>query len=140
MFDPDLAEIRSAAGACLGDRAVDWVEATGELTLHLAPTDLPDALRALRDDPELRMTVLIDICAVDWPGREPRFDVVYHLLSMANVARLRVKASVGEGEAMPTSVAVHPCANWYEREVFDMYGIPFEGHPGHASAAHGLRI
>ncbi len=73
--------------------------------------------------------ILVDLCGVDWPQRAKRFDVVYHLLSLTNNQRIRVKAMVGEGEAVPSCVRVYPAANWFEREAFDMYGIAFDEHP-----------
>ncbi len=73
--------------------------------------------------------LLVDITAVDWPEREPRFDVVYHWLNLASQERLRVKVAVADGEAMPTLTGRFKTADWFEREVFDLFGIPFEGHP-----------
>ncbi|MEL7487620.1 MAG: NADH-quinone oxidoreductase subunit C, partial [Pseudomonadota bacterium] len=70
-----------------------------------------------------------DLCGVDYPERGQRFDVVYHLLSMHNNTRIRVKVVVGEEETVPSVIDVYPCANWFERETFDMYGIVFTGHP-----------
>jgi len=101
----------------------------GELTLRVEPGALPEVLAFLRDDPACRFTTLIDITAVDWPMRERRFDVVYHLLSMHANQRVRVKAAVAEDAMVPSVIAVYPSADWYEREVFDMYGILFSGHP-----------
>lgn len=72
---------------------------------------------------------LVDITAVDWPDREPRFDVVYHWLNLASQERLRIKVPVADGEAMPTLTGRFKAADWFEREVFDLFGIPFEGHP-----------
>lgn len=129
MADERLADLRAAAEACLGGRLAAIEEFRGELTLEAAPSDMPAALAALRDDPELQMTTLVDLCGVDYPSRVPRFDIVYHLLSMRQVARLRLRTKIGEGEPMPSAVKVHPSANWFEREVFDMYGVEFEGHP-----------
>ena len=73
--------------------------------------------------------LLVDITAVDWPEREQRFDVVYHWLNLASQERLRVKVAVADGEAMPTLTGRFKTADWFEREVFDLFGIPFEGHP-----------
>jgi NADH-quinone oxidoreductase subunit C len=101
----------------------------GELTLRVQADALPEVLLFLRDDPACRFTTLIDITAVDWPGREKRFDVVYHLLSMHQNQRIRLKAEVAEDAMVPSVIAVYPSADWYEREVFDMYGILFAGHP-----------
>lgn len=86
-------------------------------------------LGLLRDNSSFRFKQLVDICGVDYPGREKRFEVVYQLLSFKNNLRLTVKLAVNEGEAVPSVVRVFPSANWYEREVWDMYGVHFSGHP-----------
>ncbi len=101
----------------------------GELTVTVTPSAIPDFVRFLRTDSNCRFTTLIDITAIDWPGREKRFDLVYHFLSMHLNQRIRVKAEVREDELVPSIVAEFPSADWYEREVFDMYGILFSGHP-----------
>jgi NADH-quinone oxidoreductase subunit C len=101
----------------------------GELVVRSAPEGLPELMRFLRDSPSCQFTTLIDVTAVDWPAREKRFDVVYHLLSMRQNARVRVKATVREDGMVPSIASVFPCAEWYEREVFDMFGIMFSGHP-----------
>ncbi len=124
-----LADLRDGVEACLGKRVLTAETARKELTVQVDSGEVADCLQALRDDSELGMTLLIDICGVDWPARVPRFDVVYHLLSLSEVGRLRLKIQVGEDESVPSVVGVFPAANWYEREVFDMYGIEFEGHP-----------
>ncbi len=129
MATDPLADLRESVETCLGSRVLGTEISHGELTVRVAPGAVRECLKALRDDSELGMTVLIDICGVDWPAREPRFDVVYHLLSMSEVARLRVKVHVEEDEPVSSAVDVFPSANWYEREVFDMYGVEFEGHP-----------
>ncbi len=76
-----------------------------------------------------QFTQLISICGVDYPGRAKRFEVVYQLLSMKHNLRIRLKVNVGENEAIPTATNVFRCANWYEREIWDLYGVPFSGHP-----------
>ena len=86
-------------------------------------------LEFLRSDPNCRFSTLIDITAVDHPARPARFDVVYHLLSMYQNQRIRVKAKAREDELVPSLIGVYPAANWYEREIFDMFGIFFSGHP-----------
>jgi NADH-quinone oxidoreductase subunit C len=101
----------------------------GELTLEAVAGRIVEVLTQLRDDPDLRFRQLIDLTAVDYPDRERRFDVVYHLLSFVKNRRVRVKVQTDEETAVPSAVAVHPCADWFEREAFDMYGIVFEGHP-----------
>lgn len=101
--------------------------AFGELTIQAPAADIVQVLTVLRDD--FAFKSLIDVCGADYPAREKRFDVVYHLLSLTKNARLRVKIQVGEGEAVPSALGVFAGAGWFEREAFDMYGIPFAGHP-----------
>ena len=105
---------------------------------HTAIVDrgaLPEVLRWCRDEAELRFDVLMDLTAVDYlkyPGREdgPRFEVVYHLFSVGHNHRLRIKVRVDEDDAqVPTAVDLWPIANWLEREVWDMFGVRFAGHP-----------
>ena len=95
-------------------------------------TDVPhvrDLLLWLRDAPEARFDFCSDLTATDWLPRVPRFDVIYCLYSTSLRHRVRVKVQAADGEAVPTAVPVWPAANWLEREVFDMFGIPFLGHP-----------
>jgi NADH-quinone oxidoreductase subunit C len=101
----------------------------GELTIEVEPGEIVRALKFLRDDPNCRFTMLIDICGVDWPQRERRFDVVYHLLSLAGNRRIRIKLETDENTPVASVVALYPAANWFEREAFDMYGITFADHP-----------
>jgi NADH-quinone oxidoreductase subunit C len=103
--------------------------AFGELTLEVAPSQLEALVEFLRSDSACRFSSLVDITAVDHPERAERFDVVYHFLSMYQNHRIRLKLAVGEEEMVPSLVAIHPSANWFEREVFDMFGILFSGHP-----------
>lgn len=100
-----------------------------ELTVSAPLPRIVEALRFLRDHPDYSFEVLVDLTAVDYPERTQRFDVVYHLLSMSKNRRLRVKVVTDEDTAVPTVTPVYPCANWYEREAFDMYGVFFDGHP-----------
>jgi NADH-quinone oxidoreductase subunit C len=128
---------RDATAAFVADRFAaalhETVSYRGETTLVLAPNALVEVCAALRDAPSLRYDYLADITAVDWPERIPRFDVVYHLLSLQTRARVRLKVRVGEeGEdhpEVPSVCAVWPTANWYEREIYDLFGIVFNGHP-----------
>jgi NADH-quinone oxidoreductase subunit C len=123
----DLAVIRQAfPGAIL-----EWQTFRGETTLQLCPGDLPGVARLLRDDPALAFTMLKDCCGLDRLelGGEPRFCVVYQLYSMTHNRSLRLVVAVPEGEAVPTVSGVWPGANWYEREVYDMFGVVFAGHP-----------
>jgi NADH-quinone oxidoreductase subunit C len=101
----------------------------GELTLYVARDDIARVLTELRDDSQCLFEVLIDICGVDYPEREQRFDVVYHLLSPRRNQRIRVKCETDADNPVPSVVEVFPAANWFEREAYDMYGILFSGHP-----------
>ena len=101
----------------------------GELTLKVAREKIIAVLKALRDDGACRFEVLIDICGVDWPGRENRFDVVYHLLSPRVNQRIRVKLETNDTDPVPSAIEVFPAADWFEREAYDMYGILFSNHP-----------
>ena len=118
-------QIEAAKGAAL----VSSAAANGELTVTTNPGALIELLTWLKTNGAMQFTTLVDICGVDWPGREARFDVVYHLLSMRQNQRLRVKVAVAEDQFAPSCVSVFPCADWFEREVFDMYGVMFSGHP-----------
>jgi NADH-quinone oxidoreductase subunit C len=129
MDETALDDLREAIALRQEAAVVDSAIAVGELTMTVAPNTIASFLGYLRTDPSCLFTTLIDITAVDWPERERRFDVVYHLLSMHLNQRIRVKAEVREDELVPSIVAEFPAADWYEREVFDMYGILFAGHP-----------
>ena len=100
-----------------------------ELTVEVRVDDLVTVIRTLRDDPKLAFVCLIDICGVDWPSREKRFDVVYHLLSPTQNLRIRVKVATDEATPVPSLADVFPVADWFEREAYDLYGVFFAGHP-----------
>ncbi|MEL6980094.1 MAG: NADH-quinone oxidoreductase subunit C [Pseudomonadota bacterium] len=111
------------------DAVIEVQSAFGEVTLIAEPGHIVELVKFLRDSPACAFTTLVDICGVDYPGRDRRFDVVYHFLSIPLNLRIRVKARVREGEPIPSIIAVFPTADWFEREAFDMYGILFAGHP-----------
>ena len=124
-----VEDLRTAAADLLGAAVTAKVVARGELTLNVARDQIVPVLTRLRDDPALRFEVLIDICAVDYPARALRFDVVYHLLSMRLNQRIRLKVETDTDSPIGSAVDVFPAANWYEREAYDMCGILFTGHP-----------
>ena len=105
----------------------------GDETIVVRRESLPEVLRTLKEDPELDFNVLMDLSAVDYQAfGEPRarFEVVYHLYSLRKAERLRVKVPVEERDCtVPSATTIWPAADWYEREVWDMFGIRFEGHP-----------
>ncbi|WP_069299718.1 NADH-quinone oxidoreductase subunit C [Neptunicoccus sediminis] len=125
-----LTELGNALAAGRSDAVLATeVTKTGELAVQVSPAALPDFVEFIKTESNARFSTLVDITAVDYPGRDKRFEVVYHFLSMYTNQRIRVKAAVHEDEVVPSITAVHPSANWFEREVFDMYGIMFSGHP-----------
>ena len=101
----------------------------GELTVTAPAAGIVRLTKFLRDDPACDFTTLIDICGVDRPARAQRFDVVYHFLSMKQNQRIRVKVATDEDTPVPSVVSIHPSANWFEREAYDLYGILFSDHP-----------
>jgi NADH-quinone oxidoreductase subunit C len=115
--------------ADLKGRVTSSAVALDELTLTAEARAIVEVLTYLRDDPECRFVCFIDICGVDYPEREKRFDVVYHLLSPYKNQRIRVKVEAGEQDAVPSVIDVFPAADWYERETYDLYGVLFAGHP-----------
>jgi NADH-quinone oxidoreductase subunit C len=121
--------LQQQAASAIGDALVSAHSAFGEVSITVARERIVDVLTRLRDDPELRFEVLIDIAGVDYPARQNRFDVVYHLLSVRKNLRLRLKLETDEDTSVPSVIAVFPNANWYEREAYDMYGILFSDHP-----------
>lgn len=103
--------------------------AFGELNVTVVAENIVAFTDFLKTDASCRFSTLVDITAVDHPERVKRFDVVYHFLSMYQNQRIRVKLSIGEDEMLASILSIHPSANWFEREVFDMFGIIFSGHP-----------
>jgi NADH-quinone oxidoreductase subunit C len=125
----DLAQLGQKLSDALPGAVRAQAVALGELAIEVAPAEIVRVMTCLRDDPGCEFKILVDICGVDWPKREKRFDVVYHLLSLTKNMRIRVRVQVGEDEAVPSIVTVYPAANWFERETFDMYGVAFADHP-----------
>ena len=137
--DPDLpvGEETETALFAMADHIVDVVDSMivscavvrGEIELRVNPADIPQVLTLLRGDRQAAFNQLIDLTAVDYPEREARFDVVYLLLSMDNNMRMRLVAALAAGHSVPTVTHLYMAANWAEREVWDMFGIFFAGHP-----------
>jgi len=128
-MDETLKELGDYIEAGLGRDMISCAVAFGELTVSVDGQGILKALKFLRDDPGCRFGCLIDICGADYPGREKRFDVVYHLLSPVQNQRVRVKLQTDETTPIASAVPLYPAANWFEREAFDLYGILFSGHP-----------
>ncbi len=111
------------------DCVLAWDVTYDELNINVAPSNIVGFTDILKTDQNCRFSSLVDITGVDYPNRPKRFDVVYHFLSMYQNQRIRLRVSVREEDMVPSIVNVHPSANWFEREVFDMFGILFSGHP-----------
>ena len=111
------------------DAVLSQSVAFGELTLTVTAQGLLGLVRFLKKDATCRFSTLVDITAVDYPARRARFEVVYHFLSMYRNQRIRLKLAAREDDLVPSLTPEHPSANWFEREVFDMFGILFSGHP-----------
>jgi len=132
-----LETLNAALTAYAGDALKSVVTDRGEVTVVVPADGLVALMRGLRDRPELRFEMLVDVCGVDYSAfgngayDGPRFAAVYHLLSLANNWRLRVRAFAPDDDfpVLPSMIDVWPCANWFEREAFDLYGIVFDGHP-----------
>jgi NADH-quinone oxidoreductase subunit C len=124
-----LAELAARIELRRPDDLVESRIERGELTLRVPLSALVGLVEFLKSDPACKMSSLVDITAIDYPDRDARYDVVYHLLSMYQNQRIRLKVAVRDGEMVPSITSVHPSANWFEREVFDMFGVLFSGHP-----------
>jgi NADH-quinone oxidoreductase subunit C len=125
----DLKDLGDHIAASLGPAITHTAVAYGELTVLARGEDVVRVVEFLRDDPRCGFIWFLDICGADYPGRERRFDVVYHFLSPKLNQRIRLKVEADETTAVPSLVGVFPAANWFEREVYDLYGVLFSGHP-----------
>jgi len=128
-MDEILKELGETIVAALGGAISAYTVSFGQLTLDARAGDLVKVMTFLRDDPRCQFVSFIDACAVDWPAREKRFDVVYQLLSPKLNRRVRVKVETDEATPVPSVVPVYPGADWFEREAYDLYGVLFVGHP-----------
>ena len=112
-----------------GNKGLNGYVENNALIISVKKSLLYNIINSFKDDKELEFKQLIDICAVDYPERDKRFDIVYQLLSVSLNYRLRIKISVADGELVPSIVPCYSAANWFEREAFDLFGILFRGHP-----------
>ena len=124
-----LQELAAHIAERQSDAVIGHVITHGELTVEVALAEIDSFVEFLKADRACAFSTLVDITGVDWPERERRFDVVYHFLSMYQNHRIRVKVAVREEDVVPSIVGVHASAGWYEREVYDMFGILFSGNP-----------
>jgi NADH-quinone oxidoreductase subunit C len=124
-----LEELGKAIADALGDRVTAFNVAHGELSINVRCADIVEVATFLRDHPRCLFWCIVDITAVDWPGRDKRFDVVYHLLSPKWNRRVRVKLETDEVTPVPSIIGVYRGADWFERETYDLYGVLFGDHP-----------
>lgn len=131
-IDPDqasaLSDVAETLNLSLADDIIETSMDGDELTVSVQRPAIVKVLKFLRDDSNCQFTQLVDLCGVDFLDREERFEIVYHLLSMNQNLRIRVKISASEESAVPSVEEVFSCANWFEREVWDMYGVFFSDH------------
>jgi NADH-quinone oxidoreductase subunit C len=129
MVDETLKTLGELIAADRGGAVLGWSVAFGELTMAVAAEEIVPFVRYLHDDPRLGFINVVDVCGVDYPAREQRFDVVYHLLSPRQNVRIRLKVATDADTTVPSITSVFPGADWFEREAYDLYGIIFTGHP-----------
>ncbi|MGB1236529.1 MAG: NADH-quinone oxidoreductase subunit C [Planktomarina sp.] len=125
----ELNELGAMIAEKRPDCVLGWDVTFGELNINVAPANIKDFIGFLKSDPACKFSTLVDITAVDYPGRERRFEVVYHFLSMYQNTRVRLRTAIMEDDMVPSIIDEHISANWFEREIFDMFGIIFSGHP-----------
>jgi NADH-quinone oxidoreductase subunit C len=128
-MDESLEQLGETIVAALGGAASAHTVALEQLALAANAADIVRVMQFLRDDERCLFWCIIDITAVDWPEREQRFDVVYHLLSPKRNQRIRVKVETDEVTPVPSIISVYRGADWFEREAYDLYGVLFSGHP-----------
>lgn len=128
-MDEALNQLAAYLADRLGPKLLGSNIALGELTIEVGREEIPEIIAFLRNDSLCRFGCLIDICGVDYPERERRFDVVYHLLSPWLNHRIRVRTKTDAATPVPSVTDLFPAANWFEREAYDLYGILFAGHP-----------
>ena len=129
MDDGKLDTLGQTIVSALGGAASAHAVAFNQLTVTVDATKIVEVVKYLRDDPSMRFINITDVTAVDYPGREKRFDVVYHLLSPKQNVRIRLKVQADEETLVPSITGVFPGADWFERETYDLYGVLFSGHP-----------
>ena len=125
----ELRELGALIESKRPDCVLGWDVSFGELSVDVAPANIAGLVDFLKADSACKFSTLVDLTAVDYPERPKRFEIVYHFLSMFQNHRIRLKMAIREDEIVPSITEVHPSANWFEREVFDMFGILFSGHP-----------
>jgi NADH-quinone oxidoreductase subunit C len=129
MDDAKLNALGQTIVAALPGAALDHAVAFNQLTINVRIEKIVEIVRTLRDDQRFRFVSFTDVTAVDYPGRENRFDVIYHFLSPVLNERVRLRGEANETTQVPSIIDVFPGSDWFERETYDLYGVIFTGHP-----------
>lgn len=130
LLDATAHPLIKSLSHSFGDAVTEATEFLGQLSVRIAPASLRPVAAFLRDDAECRFNYLTDVTCVHWPERAAApFDVIYNLYSIERNARVRLRVAANEKAAVPSVTGVWPAANWMEREVYDLFGVPFENHP-----------
>ena len=129
MMEQELQDLCDHVLVAMSDHVLSSCDEKGELIFTVKRDSTVHVLNFLRDDSGCLFKALIDICGVDFPDRDPRFEVVYQLLSLAQNQRLRVKVETDEDTPVPSVTGIFSSAGWFEREIWDLFGISFSGHP-----------
>lgn len=124
-----LRELGEHLSVRLADDVISWEIKNGELILVVVTLSVAKTAKLLRDDANCQFKQCVDVCGVDYPDRDPRFEIVYNLLSLKHNLRIRLKVLTDEDTPVPSVAGVWPTANWFEREVWDLYGVYFSDHP-----------
>ncbi len=127
--DGALQDLGQHIAAVLADQVIEASVAHGELIITARAEQIIKVVTFLRDDPQCLFKVMVDICGIDFPERPKRFEVVYNFLSLVHNQRVRVKVDADDQTPVPSITSLHNSANWFEREVWDMYGVMFDDHP-----------
>ena len=125
----DLLSFKSTFNSSLSEAVLSVVESRDHILVDIVPSAVTTMAAHLKSKKGFLFNTLIDITAVDFPDKEQRFEVIYHFLSMSENKRCRVTISINENEEVPSITPVFECANWFEREIFDLFGIKFTSHP-----------
>ena len=128
-MDEALKELAQYIEASLGPVVQETSVAKSELMILVGRDEIVRVMSFLRDDSNCRFAMLVDLCGADYPERPERFEIIYNLLSLSNNQRIRVKVRTADEQPVPSVTGVFPCANWFEREAWDLYGVVFSGHP-----------
>ena len=125
----DLVSFKSSLAPALLEAVLDIKESNDHILVDMLPTAIVTMVAHLKSKKGFLFNTLIDITAVDFPAKEKRFDVIYHFLSMTENKRCRLTVSINELEKLPSITSMFECANWFEREIFDLFGVKFTSHP-----------